>query len=192
MSDRIRVFSSLVALLLLTSCCGDLRTAMPSNGFTTPAFTTPVDETHLVSLAGNVPLRTRTGFNEGAIDEGVIGANTRLDRMLLVLKSSAAQQAALDALVEAQQDPSSPQYQQWLTPAEFGAQFGVDDSDLALVTTWLAAHGFTVEEVSAGRRLMVFSGTAASCTAIGLKAWSTSPTPAIRRFPRRSPASSAA
>jgi subtilase family serine protease len=81
--------------------------------------------------------------------------------MLLVLKSSAAQQAALDALVEAQQDPSSPQYQQWLTPAEFGAQFGVDDSDLALVTTWLAAHGFTVEEVSAGRRLMVFSGTAA-------------------------------
>jgi subtilase family serine protease len=161
MSDRIRVFSSLVALLLLTSCGGDLRTAMPSNGFTTPAFTTPVDETHLVSLAGNVPLRTRTGFNEGAIDEGVIGANTRLEHMLLVLKSSAAQQSALDALVEAQQDPSSPQYQQWLTPAEFGAQFGVDDSDLALVTTWLAAHGFTVEEIPAGRRLMVFSGTAA-------------------------------
>ena len=32
--------------------------------------------------------------------------------------------------------------------------------DLALVTAWLAAHGFTVEEISAGRRLMVFSGTA--------------------------------
>ena len=67
--------------------------------------------------------------------------------MLLVLQSSAAQQAALDALVEAQQDPSSPHYQQWLTPAEFGAQFGVDDPDLALVTAWLAAHGFTVEEI---------------------------------------------
>ena len=49
---------------------------------------------------------------------------------------------------------------QWLTPAEFGAQFGVDGSELALVTSWLAAHGFTVEEISAGRRLIVFSGTA--------------------------------
>ncbi len=84
--------------------------------------------------------------------------------MLLVLQSSAAQQAALDALVEAQQDPSSPQYHQWLTPAEFGAQFGIDSSELAVVTAWLAAHGFTVEEISAGRRLIVFSGTAGEVT----------------------------
>jgi subtilase family serine protease len=147
-------------LFLLTSCGGDLRTVIPSSGLTTPVFTTHVDETHLVTLAGNVLPQARAGFDERAIDEGVIGANTRLDRMLLVLQSSPAQQAALDALVEAQQDPGSPQYQQWLTPAQFGAQFGVDGPDLALVTAWLVAHGFTVEEVSAGRRLMVFSGTA--------------------------------
>ena len=161
MSARIRTLSFLAALLPLASCGGDLRTAIPSSGFTTPVFTTPVDETHLVTLAGNVPPAARNGFDEDAIDEGVIGANTRLDRMLLLLQSSAAQQAALDALVEAQLDPGSPQYQHWLTPAQFGAQFGVDDSQLALVTSWLASHGFTVEEVSAGRRLIVFSGTAA-------------------------------
>jgi subtilase family serine protease len=153
-------------LLLLAGCGGARlldsgRTAISSSGFNTPAFTTPVDETRLVTLTGNAPLRARAGFDEGAIDEGVIGANMRLDRMLLLLQSSAAQQASLDALVEAQQDPGSPQYQQWLTPAEFGAQFGVDDSGLAMVSAWLAAHGFTVEEVSAGRRLVVFSGTAA-------------------------------
>ena len=165
MSARIRDLSLFVALLLLAGCGGarlpdSAGTAIPSSGFTKPASATPVDETHLVTLAGNAPLRARTGFDEVAIDEGAIGANTRLDRMLLVLKSSAAQQAALDALVEAQQDPGSPQYQQWLTPEAFGAQFGVGGSDLALVTAWLAAHGFTVEEISAGHRLIVFSGTA--------------------------------
>jgi subtilase family serine protease len=155
MRARIRALSSFAALLLLAGCGGDLRTAIPSGGFTTPVFTAPVDETRLVTLAGNVPLLARAGFDEGAIDSG-----TRLDRVMLVLQPSAAQQAALDALVEAQQDPGSPQYQQWLTPAGFGAQFGVDGPELALVTAWLAAHGFAIEEISAGRRLMVFSGTA--------------------------------
>jgi subtilase family serine protease len=150
MPARIRVLSSLAAFLLLTSCGGDLRTAIPSSG-----LTTPVNETRLVTLKGNVSLLTRAGFDEGAIDSG-----TRLDRMLLVLQSSTAQQAALDSLVEAQQDPGSPQYHQWLTPAEFGARFGVDSSQLALVASWLAAHGFTIEEISAGQRLIVFSGTA--------------------------------
>ncbi len=161
MPARIKVLSFLfVALLLLAGCGGDLRTAFPGNSSCNPGFITAVDETRLVTLAGNVPLPARNGFGEGAVDEGAIGSNTQLDRMLLVLKSTAAQQAALDALVEAQQDPSSPQYQQWLTPAEFGAQFGVDDSDLTLITAWLAAHGFALEEISAGRRLIVFSGTA--------------------------------
>ncbi len=161
MSARVRDISSLAVLLLLASCSGDQRTAIPSSGLTIPVSTIPVptnpiDETRLVTLAGNVPPLARTGF-----DEGVIGANTRLDRMLLVLKSSAAQQAALDALIESQQDPSSLQYQQWLTPADFAAQFGVDGPQLALVSTWLAAHGFMIEEISAGHRLIIFSGTAA-------------------------------
>jgi subtilase family serine protease len=165
MLARIRALSSLTALLLLSGCGGarlfdSVRTAIPSSDFTRPifaipAFTTPVDETRLVSLAGNVPLVARTGFDEGAIDPA-----THLDRMLLVLQSSPMQQAALDVLVEAQQDPGSPKYQQWLAPAEFAAQFGVDEIQLAPVTGWLGAHGFTIEEISAGRRLIVFSGTA--------------------------------
>ncbi len=150
MPAHIRALSSFAALLLLTSCGSDLRTAISPSG-----LSTPVDETRLVRLAGNVPMLARTGFDEGAIDSG-----THLDRMLLVLQSSAAQQSALDALVEAQQDPNSPEYHEWLTPAEFGAQFGVDSSGLALVTAWLGSHGFTVEKISAGRRLIVFSGTA--------------------------------
>src|SRR5690349_17566769 len=37
----------------------------------------------------------------------------------------------LEALLKAQQDPKSPQYHHWLTPAQFGAQFGPGKGALA-------------------------------------------------------------
>ena len=85
--------------------------------------------------------------------------------MLLLLDSSPAQPADLDTLVAAQQDPVSSLYHQWLTPAEFGARFGATDTDLAQVSAWLAAQGFTIDEISAGRRLIAFSGSAAQVAA---------------------------
>ncbi len=84
-----------------------------------------------------------------------------MDRMILLLKPSPAQQAELDALVKAQQNPTSADYHQWLTAAEYGARFGASTQDRSRVTAWLAAHGFTVIEIPAGNRLVVFSGTAA-------------------------------
>src|SRR5208283_3233956 len=115
-----------------------------------------IDETRVVTLEGNVHPLARADF-----DDGVVNADLRLERMLLVLAPSPQQKAALDTLVEAQQDPASPQFHQWLSPAEFGAQFGVNEHDLARVTSWLAAHGFTIDEIPAGRGLIEFSGTAA-------------------------------
>ena len=53
-------------------------------------------------------------------------------------------QAALDALLKAQQTPGSPQYHQWLTPAQFGAQFGPTAASLANVEAALTAAGLTV------------------------------------------------
>lgn len=114
-----------------------------------------VDESQVVTLEGNVNPLARPQF-----EDGVVNSEMRLDRMLLQLKPSNSQQAALDELVEAQQDPASPQYHQWLSPADFGARFGASQPDLALVISWLAAHGFEVDEISSGRRLVVFSGSA--------------------------------
>jgi subtilase family serine protease len=79
--------------------------------------------------------------------------------MLLLLNPSPQQQSDLDALLAAQQDPDSPLFHQWLTPAEFGARFGASDADLAQVTGWLAAHGFTIDEIPASHRLIAFSGS---------------------------------
>jgi hypothetical protein len=47
-----------------------------------------------------------------------------------------------------------------LTPAQFGQQFGASDDDIQAVTNWLQAHGFRITNVTAGRTLIEFSGTA--------------------------------
>lgn len=114
-----------------------------------------VSEPQVVTLAGNLSPLIRT-----ALDEGAVAPAERMERMLLVLAPSPAQQAALDALLAAQQDPRSALYHRWLTPAEYGAQFGASAADRTRVAGWLAAQGFTVEEMPAGNSLIVFSGTA--------------------------------
>jgi Pro-kumamolisin, activation domain len=53
-------------------------------------------------------------------------------------------QAAMQALLKAQQTPGSPQYHQWLTPAQFAAQFGPTAESLANVKAALTAAGLTV------------------------------------------------
>ena len=83
-----------------------------------------------------------------------------MERIILALDTSAEQKQGLDALIAAQQDPASPQYQKWLTPEAFADQFGVSQNDVDQVTAWLGTHGFQVDEVPAGRRTIVFSGTA--------------------------------
>ena len=80
--------------------------------------------------------------------------------MVLQLEPSAAQQAALDALVEAQHDPHSLLYHQWLTPAQYGSRFGASLQDLARITGWLTEHGFAVNEIAVNHRQIAFSGNA--------------------------------
>ncbi len=142
--------SSLAAAALLAGC------AATSSAPTAPAARiTPINETQTVTLTGNVHPLARPEFDQGPLDP-----STPLDRMLLVLKPSPAQQSALDELVAAQQNPASPKYHQWLTPAEFGAQFGAAPAQIAQITAWLTSHGFIVEEIPAGNRLIAFAGTA--------------------------------
>ena len=116
---------------------------------------TAVNEARVVTLRGNV-----SPLANAADEAGVAPAGTKLSQMMMLLKPSAQQQAALDALTAAQQNPQSPLYHQWLTPAEYGARFGVNDSALDRVAGWLQSHGFTIDEVAPSRRLLVFSGDA--------------------------------
>jgi subtilase family serine protease len=114
-----------------------------------------IDERLAVTLEGNVHPLARAEF-----DRGLVSPDIRLEQMVLVLKTSASRQAELDAMVEAQHDPQSPFYHRWLTPAEYGARFGVSAQQMAQVTGWLAGHGFEVNEIPVSNRLIIFSGSA--------------------------------
>ena len=95
-----------------------------------------------------------------ANDAGAVPDTASLQGMTLVLSRSATQQAALDALVAAQQNPASPQYRQWLSPDQFATQFGAATSDLNAVSTWLGRQGFQAMSVARSRDRISFSGNA--------------------------------
>src|ERR1700738_4981274 len=118
-------------------------------------ITSAVDETKRVSLPGNVHPLARAEF-----DRGVAPAELPMQRLLLVLKRSTEQQTALSQLMAEQYNTASPSFHQWLTPEQFGQQFGPADADIQAVTSWLQTHGFQVAKVSKGKVTIEFSGTA--------------------------------
>ncbi|MHB8380809.1 MAG: S53 family peptidase [Candidatus Binataceae bacterium] len=73
---------------------------------------------------------------------------------------------ALRLLTEAQQDPSSPRYHQWLAPGQFNARFGPTKSDVSAVAAWLAGRGFSVESASIANRAIVFTAAAGSAESV--------------------------
>ncbi|MBV8200272.1 MAG: S8/S53 family peptidase [Acidobacteria bacterium] len=83
-----------------------------------------------------------------------------MERIVVALELRPGARARLAALVAEQQDPASPRYHGWLTPADFGAELGLGDADLGRVTSWLEAQGLTVGHVAAGRGWIEVSGTA--------------------------------
>ena len=56
-------------------------------------------------------------------------------------------EAGLDALIARQQDPKSASYHKWLTPAQFGAQFGPTASSMSNVQSALSGAGLQVSAV---------------------------------------------
>ncbi|HUC42150.1 MAG TPA: Ig-like domain repeat protein [Candidatus Micrarchaeaceae archaeon] len=143
--------------LLLAASFLSLLSARSSFAQTSPALIQqPVNNSALVTLARNTHPLARPEF-----DRGPAPPSLPFNRMLLVLKRSPAQQAALDSLVARQQQKSSPSFHQWLSPAQFGAQFGPADSDVAIIQSWLVSQGFHDIHVSNGRVFVEFSGTAA-------------------------------
>ncbi len=92
-------------------------------------------------------------------ETGRMSGGQNLNRMILLLSPSAEQELEAEKLVAALHDASSPSYHKWLTPAQFGQQFGVADADAAQVQQWLQGRGMTVHEVSQSRRFVIFSGS---------------------------------
>jgi len=116
-------------------------------------LTQAIDDTQLVRLQGNVHPLARPEFDQGAVAD-----STPMNRMLLLLQRSPEQQAALRQLMDEQQSKDSPNFHQWLTPDQFGKQFGPADADVKAITGWLTRQGFQGIKVAAGRTVIEFSG----------------------------------
>src|SRR5882724_1167654 len=142
---------SLVALLIPGSpAAAQLGNSVPAR------ITQSISDKQLVLLPGNVHPLARPEF-----DQGFVADAQPLKRMLLHLRRSPEQEAALQQLLEQQQTKSSPNYQAWLSPEQLGRQFGLADADLQVVTQWLASQGFTDIKVGPGRSVIEFSGNVA-------------------------------
>jgi hypothetical protein len=118
--------------------------------------TQAIDETQLVRFKGSVHPLARPEFDKGPVSD-----SAPMQRMLLLLRRSMDQESALTQLMVDQYNTNSPNYHKWLTPEQFGAQFGPADSDIQAVASWLQSHGFQVAKVSKGKLAIEFSGTAA-------------------------------
>ena len=95
------------------------------------------------------------------LDQGRVNGGMRISRAAMVFRLAPDQQAALEKLLEEQQDPDSPNYHKWLTPEQYAARFGMSDADLSKVSSWLKSQGLTVNGFSRARTRVFFSGNAA-------------------------------
>ncbi len=115
----------------------------------------PIENNRTVVLKGHLPARGPMFNDRGALDPW-----TPIHDVRLVLQPSAQQSAELEQFLEEQRDPSSANYQHWLTPEEFGERFGLSENDLGKITSWLQSQGFTVDRVARAKNWITFSGTA--------------------------------
>ncbi|MGA8727658.1 MAG: protease pro-enzyme activation domain-containing protein, partial [Terracidiphilus sp.] len=92
-------------------------------------------------------------------DVGRMPSDTRLSGMTIVFNRSAAQEADLQALLAAQQDPASPLFHQWITPDEYATRFGMSQADIDSVSLWLQQQGFSIDSVARSKNMIHFSGS---------------------------------
>ncbi len=147
----------LMLVLALPSAAG--AQAVPTSAVR-PRVTDRVDVSRLTTLKGNTHRLAQPQFDQGAAPPDL-----PMNRILLVLQRSPEQETALQDLLTQQQINRSPNFHKWLTPDQFGRQFGPADADIQAVTSWLASFGFQNIRVSKGRVTIEFSGTASQVQA---------------------------
>jgi hypothetical protein len=163
MKTNFQIFRSAILFLAVPFVFSGMRasaqtapesaSAVPQAATVPARITQAIDETQLVRLKGNVHPLARPEF-----DQGIVPDATPMKRMMLVLQRSPEQEAALRQLMDEQLSKDSPNYHKWLTPQQFGQQFGPADADIQTITDWLTRQGFQQIKVGTGRTAIEFSG----------------------------------
>lgn len=158
-------FLRTISTVAAAAACVSLGLSAPALAQSTSSLvktriTQPVDDNSLVTLQGTVhPLAN------AANDRGPAPASMQLSRIQVVFKRSQAQEAALQQLIQEQHTPGSPNYHKWLTPAQFGAEFGPSQQDVDTIKAWLESQGFNVGTLEPGRQVLNISGSVSQFSA---------------------------
>lgn len=126
----------------------------------------PSNRIHAAIGRANTPLlHTVPNRVRSATDLGPAPMDKVLSDVSLQFSRTPEQQAAITALLADQQNPDSPRYHKWLTPAQFRDQFGLSPSDVARVSSWLTGQGLTVTGTALTNTSITVSGTVAKVEA---------------------------
>ena len=157
--SSVRLFAAVALTILLT-----IPSIVVAQGFTETSatkpvasrLTQPINEKSLITLGKTVHPLANAANDRGAAPDAM-----QLDRIQIVLKRSDAQESSLKQLVQDMHTPGSANYHHWLTPEQFGAQFGPSDADIVTLQTWLQSHGFGRGKVNPGHQTLEVTGTVA-------------------------------
>jgi hypothetical protein len=135
---------------LLLVCLGLVSSTLAQES----RLTQPVNDHALVTLRGTVhPLAN------AANDRGAASPDMHLERLQLMLKRSPQQEATLQQLLRDMHTPGTGNFHKWLTPEQFGQQFGPSDQDVQTIESWLQTQGFQVLKVNPGKQTLEVAGT---------------------------------
>jgi subtilase family serine protease len=141
-----------VCMGLLASVGSSVKAAQPGPR---AQITQPIDNAKTVTLFGN----TRPEAN-AKHDRGRVADDFLLSHMLLQLKRAPDVESAFEAYIDSLTDKSSPNFRHWISAAKQGERFGVAQSDIDAITSWLTSQGFRVGHVYPNHMVIDFSGTA--------------------------------
>ncbi|HET9127744.1 MAG TPA: S53 family peptidase [Propionibacteriaceae bacterium] len=143
MSSRLRLLAVTAALTMLGSTVLVGLTSAANAATWAPTATQPLalaNATALGAAAPNTPLRLTIGL-------------------------SPHNRAGLDALIRAQSTPGAPQFEQFLTPAQFTAQFAAPAAAATQVANYLTASGMTAVQIASNRLQVTADATVAQAEA---------------------------
>ncbi|MGA3127464.1 MAG: protease pro-enzyme activation domain-containing protein [Candidatus Korobacteraceae bacterium] len=154
-SHPIRIAATMLLFGLLISLPGFAQTLSQIVPPPVSRVHAAIIDSQVVTLKGHVHPLAQARF-----DRGVVADSTPAEHVILMLQRSPQQETAAAIFLDQLQNRNSPMYHQWLTPTQFGQNFGPTDSDIAKLTAWLQQKGFAIEDVPPGRTHITFSGTA--------------------------------
>src|SRR5690349_16881501 len=117
---------------LLAVLAGNCSAAQPNR------VTQPLKLEQIRVIPGNLHPLAQPRYDQGAVEPSL-----QMDHVLVLFQPTPSQQADLDQLLAAQQNPSSPDYHRWLTPDDFADRFGLSTADHSRVISWLNSQGLT-------------------------------------------------